>query len=261
LIVNLVLTMTARVPTVEELVRVLDTRSSGAPLDRLRSAVLLADEIHELGDLVLDRVVGEARAAGCSWAEIGRAFGISKQAAQQRFIAAEPCDGLWPEGFTGSARKVLLCAEQHARQLGHNYIGTEHILLGLIDTHNEIAAHALAALGVSAPAVGSHIARLVGQGDTRRWRALGVAPRAKKTLELARGEASRLGHQQVGTEHLLLALTHLNDGVAAHILKDLDADPSRVRRQLAAMLKVDVAELDATPRRRRRRRLLASPPG
>lgn len=252
--------MSASVPNVEELMQVLDKRATAAPLERLRSAVLLTEEIHDLGDLVLDRVVGEARAAGCSWAQIGRAFGISKQATQQRFPYAEPCGGLWPEGFTGPAQKVLLAAEQQARLLGHNNIGTEHILLGLIDSRDEIAAHALADLGVTTAAVGSHITKLVGHGDTRRWRALGVAPRAKKTLELARREASRLGHQQAGTEHLLLALTHLNDGVALHILKDLDADPSRVRDQLAAMLRIDVAELDATPRRRRRRRLLASPP-
>ncbi len=241
--------------------QVLAARGSAEPLDRLRSAVLLSEDLHELGDLMLDRVVGEARAAGCSWAEIGGAFGISKQAAQQRFVSAEPCRGLWPEGFTGSARKVLLAAEQQARQLGHNYIGTEHILLGLIDVHDEIAAHALAALDVSAAAVGSYIAQLVGKGETRRWRVLGVAPRAKKTLELARAEASRLGHQQVGTEHLLLAIARLNDGVAAHILKDLGADPPRVRQQLAAILKVDVAELDVPPTRRRRRRLLASTAG
>ena len=253
--------MAPSVPTVQELIRLLGTRASAEPLDRLRSAVLLTDELHDVGELVLDQVVGEARAAGCSWADIGRAFGISKQAAQQRFVSAGPGPGHWPEGFSASGREAFHAAEHHARRLGHNYIGTEHILLGLIDTRDGIAADALVALGVSAAAVGSHIAELVGHGDVCREQAPAITPRAKTTLEIARREATRLGHHLVGTEHLLLALTHLEDGVAARILESVNAQPARVRAQLAAMLQIEAADLDAAPRRRRRRRRLASPRG
>ena len=135
--------------------------------------------------------------------------------------------------------------------MGHNCLGTEHALLGLLAEHDGLAAHALAALGVDAPAVRTQIETRIGTGPARVWAPLGVAPRLKRALEIARSHARSLEHRCMNTEHLLLALGDVSDSVAAEILRDLDAAPDAVRQQVAAMLGVDADRL--RPRRQRRR--------
>jgi hypothetical protein len=241
-------------PTLEQLREALDAVGPQAsPLERLAAAVDVAERARVLSDQLLDEVVGEARAAGCSWSEIGGGFGITKQAAQQRFVAGPAPAGVWPEGFGDASRRVMVTAEREARELGHNYLGTEHMLLGLLAEREGLGAHALAALDVSAEAVREKIREIVGAGAPREWECLGVAPRAKRVLEGARREAKALSHNRVGTEHLLLALVHEGEGVAARVLRDLGAGRERVEAQLAGMLGVDAPELAARVQRRPRR--------
>ena len=245
----------AEEPTIEQLRRAVDAAGPHAsPLDRLAAALGVAERARVLSEELLDEVVGDARAAGCSWSEIGGSFGITKQAAQQRFVAGPLPSGVWPEGFGDASRRVLAVAEREARELGHNYLGTEHMLLGLLAERDGLAAHALAALDVSAEGVRDRIREVVGAGAPPEWACLGIAPRAKRVLESARREAKALSHNRVGTEHLLLALVHEGECVAARILRDLGAGSERVEDQLASMLAVDASKLAARVRRRPRRR-------
>lgn len=124
------------------------------------------------------------------------------------------------------------------------------MLLALLAAGDQIAAHALGALGITADAVRARIREIVGARAPRDWEALGVRPNLKRTLELAQGEARRFGHSQIGSQHVLLALLRVDQALAVEILADLGADPSRVRSQLAEMLGVSVRQLEAKPGRR-----------
>jgi hypothetical protein len=237
---------------VDALSRLVDKRApSRAALDRLGAAVGVVDELRSDGDQLLDRFVGEARREGCSWTQIGETLGISKQAAHQRFLPADQASGGWPAHATDLVRRAIVAGQHEARQMGHNYLGTEHVLLGLLAERDGIAHHALAALGVDETAVRARIAADIGVGPSRQWDPAGVAPRLKRALELARSHARALGHRCMNTEHLLLAFGDIGDSVAAQILSDLNAPPDVVRRQLATMLGLDEDEL--RPRRHRRR--------
>ena len=217
----------------------------------------VVDELRGVGEEVLDRFVAEARAASCSWSEVGAALGVSKQAAQQRFPAGGPLT-TWPEGVTETARAAMVTAQDESRELGHNYVGNEHLLLGLLAQTDGMAADVLAGLGVTRAAIIARTREAVGAGPPRRWEALGVTPRLKKVLELARAEARRLGHRCVGTEHVLLGIARLDEGVSAQLLRELGAPPARIREEIAERLGVDPARLNPPPRRRRRRLLRRS---
>jgi Clp amino terminal domain, pathogenicity island component len=237
---------------VDALSRLVDDRaSSPAALDRLGTAVAVVEELRSEGDRLLDRFVGEARRDGCSWTQIGETLGVSKQAAHQRFLPADEATGGWPAHATDLVRRAVVTGQHEARAMGHNYLGTEHVLLGLLAERDGVAHHALAALGVEHAAVRARIETRIGVGPPRQWDAAGVAPRLKRALELARSHARALGHRCMNTEHVLLALGDISDSVAAQILRDLGAPPDDVRRQLATMLGLDVDEL--RPRRHRRR--------
>lgn len=240
----------------EDLYRLVEARASeGGPLARLRAAVETAEELHELGDELVDRVVREARDSGSSWAEIGALLGVSKQAAQQRFTALLTIpEGAWPERFSDHARRAVGLGAEEARALGHPFLGTEHVLLGLLVQDEGIAARALAALGISEAAVRDRLREVLGACEPRGQGSLSVMPRLKQALELARRQAQALGRDCADTEHLLLGLVGVKGALAGKILTDLGANPERLRAQLASMLGVDVAEM-VTPADRRRRRL------
>lgn len=231
--------------------RVEQRTESAAPLDRLQAAVSVIDELHSVGEEVLDRFVAEARAAGCSWSQIGAALGVSKQAAQQRFPAGGRLSS-WPDRVTDTVRAAMVVAQEESRELGHNYVGNEHLLLGLLARTDGMAADVLRELGVTRQAILSRTREVVGAGAPRRWEPLGVTPRLKRTLELARAEARRLGHRCAGTEHVLLGIARLDEGVGATLLRELGAPPDRVREEIAARLGIDPAELTPPPRRRTR---------
>jgi hypothetical protein len=236
---------------IDALVRVVEARAaSESALDRLQAAVALVDARRTQHETILDRFVAAARRAGCSLSEIGATMGVSKQAAHQRFPAVTSDGGAWRPQASDTVRAAFTCAQQEARALGHNYLGTEHVLLGLLGQTDGLAAHALAALDVDREAVLSRIREVIGIGPPRAWESVGVTPRTKRALELARAQAKALGHRCIGTEHMLLGLVNLETGVAVQILDELRASPEAVRRQLAHMLDVDVERL-SRPRRRR----------
>src|SRR2546428_1444581 len=140
------------------------------------------------------------------------------------------------ERFTDRARRVVVLAQEEARMLNHNYIGTEHILLGLIHEGEGVAAKALEQLGISLEAVRSQVEEIIGQGQAAHTGHIAFTPRAKKVLELSLREALQLGHNYIGTEHILLGLIREGEGVAAQVLQKLGADLNRVRQQVIQLL-------------------------
>jgi ATP-dependent Clp protease ATP-binding subunit ClpC len=140
------------------------------------------------------------------------------------------------ERFTDRARRVVVLAQEEARLLNHNYIGTEHILLGLIHEGEGVAAKALESLGISLEAVRAQVEEIIGHGGSAPSGHIPFTPRAKKVLELSLREALQLGHNYIGTEHILLGLIREGEGVAAQVLVKLGADLSRVRQQVIQLL-------------------------
>ncbi len=140
------------------------------------------------------------------------------------------------ERFTDRARRVVVLAQEEARMLNHNYIGTEHILLGLIHEGEGVAAKALESLGISLEGVRSQVEEIIGQGQQAPSGHIPFTPRAKKVLELSLREALQLGHNYIGTEHILLGLIREGEGVAAQVLVKLGADLNRVRQQVIQLL-------------------------
>jgi ATP-dependent Clp protease ATP-binding subunit ClpC len=140
------------------------------------------------------------------------------------------------ERFTDRARRVVVLAQEEARMLNHNYIGTEHILLGLIHEGEGVAAKGLESLGISLEAVRAQVEEIIGQGQQAPSGHIPFTPRAKKVLELSLREALQLGHNYIGTEHILLGLIREGEGVAAQVLVKLGADLTRVRQQVIQLL-------------------------
>jgi ATP-dependent Clp protease ATP-binding subunit ClpC len=140
------------------------------------------------------------------------------------------------ERFTERARQVVVLAQEEARSLKHNYIGTEHLLLGLLREEEGVAARVLDGLEVTVEEVRAAVVRIVGQGEEVSTGQIPFTPRAKKVLELALREALSLGHNYIGTEHILLGLIREDEGVAARILLDLDAEPDKIRNEVMRAL-------------------------
>jgi hypothetical protein len=140
------------------------------------------------------------------------------------------------ERFTDRARRVVVLAQEEARMLNHNYIGTEHLLLGLIHEGQGVAAKALESLGISLEAVRQQVEEIIGQGQQAPSGHIPFTPRAKKVLELSLRESQQLDHDYIGTEHILLGLIREGEGVAAQVLVRLGADLNRVRQQVTRLL-------------------------
>jgi hypothetical protein len=140
------------------------------------------------------------------------------------------------ERFTDRARRVIPLAQEEARLLSHNYIGTEHLLLGLIHEGEGVAAKALELLGISLEAVRVQVEEIIGRGQTAPTGHIPFTPRAKKVLELSLREALELGHNYIGTEHILLGLIREGEGVAAQVLAGFGADHTRIREQVLRLL-------------------------
>jgi ATP-dependent Clp protease ATP-binding subunit ClpA len=164
------------------------------------------------------------------------------------------------ERFTDQARRVVVLAQEEARLLNHNYIGTEHLLLGLLGETKGMAAKALESLGISPAAVRQQVEVIIGQGRQAPPGHIPFTPRATKVLDLADREARALGHNIIGTEHLLLGLIREGDGVAAQVLVKLGADLNQVRQQVIQLLHgsqgTDVAGAGSRRGKRARARLL-----
>jgi ATP-dependent Clp protease ATP-binding subunit ClpA len=138
--------------------------------------------------------------------------------------------------FTDRARRVVVLAQEEARLLNHDYVGTEHLLLGLAHEGQGVAAKALESLGIRLEALRSQVEEAIGRGQRAPSGHLSFTPRAKKVLELSLRESQQLGHDYIGTEHLLLGLVREGEGVAAQVLVKLGADLSRVRQQVIQLL-------------------------
>ncbi len=215
--------------------------SSDEPLDQLAAAAVIGAEVSAVRDRLLGHFVDRARAAGSSWSQVGTALGVTKQAAQQRFvgkpgrvITLQQPRGL--ERFTERARRAVATAGEEALRLEHSWVGTEHLLLGLFCDSESVAAKVLAALGVEAEAVQDRVLEILGPCDARARSDLAFTPRAKKVLELALREALKLGHNYVGTEHLLLAVSAEDEGVASKALRAEGADHQTVHAEAVRAL-------------------------
>jgi len=215
------------------------------PLEQLASAVVAADHLGEVADHLIGHFVDQARRSGASWTEIGRGMGVSKQAAQKRFVPKSPGEpsALDPtQGFsryTARARHAVMVAQDEARAAGSPEIRPEHLVLGLLADPNGLAAQAIVAEGVPL-------------ADVRRAITAGLPPAAdsvpdlvpfdagaKKVLELTFREALRLSHNYVGTEHILLAVLEYEDGAGP--LTDLGISKANAEARLTAALAVVVA--------------------
>jgi ATP-dependent Clp protease ATP-binding subunit ClpA len=152
------------------------------------------------------------------------------------------------ERFTERARRVVVLAQDEARMLNHDWIGTEHLLLGLIGEGGGVAARALESLGISLDAVRRQVEEVIDQGEQAPPEHMPFTPRAKKVLELAFREARALGHNYIGTEHLLLGLIREGDGVAAQVLVRLGADLNRAREQVIQLLQEGQGDDDVLAR-------------
>jgi len=209
-------------------------------LERLTSAMIAADHLDELADHLIGHFVDQARRTGASWTEIGRAMGVTKQAARKRFLPKDPGDTSDPDAnedfsrFTERARNVVMVAHNDAHARGHAEIEPAHLVLGLMSEPEALAARAIAATGTPAEAVVSAAeAALPPAGDPGE----GLVPYgddAKKVLEVTFREALRLGHNYIGTEHVLLAL--LETAGDDHVLADLGLDKAVIEAELVRLL-------------------------
>ena len=204
-------------------------------LGQLERASQLSEELGELADSLLTYFVDRCRVSGHTWAEIGAHLGVTRQAARKRFVDTVGA-GVTFERFTLRARDALDRASGVAEGLGHNYVGTEHLLLALMDATGGVAARALADLGISRRAVESQLAEVVGQGQSPAPGPHPFTPRARKVLEEAVSVSAELGHNYVGTEHLLLGLYRGQDGLASQILDRLGADRQSAKAKVIELL-------------------------
>src|SRR5215204_2486103 len=227
-----------QLPSVDDLAELVQARTrEQLPAARLRVAIEL--------------FVAEARAAELSWTGIGQLFGTSKQAAQKRYGATAAEQGRWPGRWAPAAHHALNQAGEQARELGHNYVGTEHALLGLLAAKDGLAAHVLADLGVTRERILAQEC-LAGPREPRPYDPLGVQPRLKQAIEHSWRIAEGLGHRVANTEHLLAGILAVPDALAVEVLRRLGVSADDVRAALARRLGIDAQRLAVTHRRRRR---------
>jgi ClpA/ClpB-like protein len=220
-------------PTLQELI---DTVQGDAPsadlLDLLATASSTVAQLEEVGDAVLGHFVDRCRRGGHSWTEISTALGVSKQAAHKRFSFPAPT----LERFTERARRAVDAAAKAARALGHNYVGSEHLLLGLFAEPEGLAARALAEAGVDRTAVEARVLEAVPRGRGPLLDNLPYTPRASLALQGALEEALRLGHNYIGTEHILLGLVRDREGLGGRALSELGVTAEWIRTRLVDMV-------------------------
>lgn len=230
-------------PNLSELIQNVQARArQSSALEQLMVATAYAGDLGELADNLVGHFVTLARHEGASWSQIGDALGVSKQGAQQRFVPKGPIDAsdfsnkALFKRFTDRARAALLQAQDEARQHQHNHIGTEHVLLGVLDQHEGVAAVALEACGVSLDAVRSRFEHRIGTGSSPPGEHIPFTPRAKTVLELTLREALKLGHNYVGTEHIILAVLAEREGVAGKVLGELGVDYEGMQSKIVEII-------------------------
>jgi hypothetical protein len=203
------------------------------PLDQLSTAVMTAEALGEVADHLIGHFVDQARRAGASWTDIGKSMGVTKQAAQKRFVPKDP--GLDPSQgfgrFTTRARHVIVASQEEARNAGNPEIGAAHLILGLLAEPEAIAAKAIVAQGISLDTVRAAAVATLPARSEEIPALIPFNGGAKKVLELTFREALRLGHNYVGTEHILLALLEFEDGDG--ILTPLGVDKTAAEATIA----------------------------
>ncbi len=220
-------------PTLQELIDGVrtDTRGEDALVQLAQASKIVAD-LEETSDALLGHFVDQCRRSGRSWSEISGALGVSKQAAHKRFSLDAPNF----ERFTDRARNVLAQSEAEAQRLGHGFVGTEHLLLALFDSPDGVAAQVLGESGITKSMVETQIVALIKPGTDSEERRRPFTPRAKAVVRNAVHEALHLGHNYVGTEHILMALFSDGDAVAAKVLDELGASHNDTRARILRAL-------------------------
>jgi hypothetical protein len=212
------------------------TKVHSDALDQLTDAVLAADHLGEVADHLIGHFVDQARRSGASWSDIGRSMGVTKQAAQKRFVPKgetvdlDPAQGF--SRFTPRARNVAVAAQNEARAAGNATITPAHLVLGLLSEPEGLAAKAIAGQGIDVARVRSTAAATLPQAVEDLPELIPFDAQAQKALELTFRVALRLGHNYIGTEHILLALLDLEDGTG--VLAGLGLDRNRAETDLSA---------------------------
>ena len=212
------------------------------PLDQLTDAMLAAESLGEIADHLIGHFVDQARKSGASWTDIGKCMGVTKQAAQKRFVPKSPIDAgaLDPNAgfgrFTPRARNVVVVAQNKAHEAGNNEIHTAHLLLALFAEPEGLAVKLLASQGVDAQAVAAAVTLPPRVDDVPAL--IPFSPAAKKVLELTFRQALRLGHNYIGTEHILLALLEAegDDGALHGLGVDMDRTGSEIISVLESLI-------------------------
>ncbi|MFG3642161.1 Clp protease N-terminal domain-containing protein [Micromonospora sp. NPDC047762] len=228
----------------DDLIQAIKTAHTDA-LDQLTDAVIAADHLGEVADHLIGHFVDQARRSGASWTDIGRSMGVSKQAAQKRFVPkATDAAALDPNAgfgrFTPRARNVVMASQEEARASGNAEIGPEHLVLGLLAEPEGLAARVMAGRGATSEAVRKAVVAVLPPRVEQVPDLIPYDARGKKALELTFREALRLGHNYIGTEHILLALLEQEDG--AGVLTNLGLDKATVEGDLASALAAAVGK-------------------
>jgi hypothetical protein len=225
------------------------TGQDGTALDHVSAAVRVSEHLGELSDHLIGHFVDQARRAGASWTEIGQSMGVTKQAAQKRFVP-KPTD--WSDllssalmrstgrfsRFTDRAKRTIIAAQQAARKHRHDHVGPGHLVLGLLREPEGLAAEAIEALGVPIPVAHEAMIATLGPPDLDEPASgdLPLTPAAKKVLELALRKALALGHNYIGTEHILLGVLDEGEEPAARALIELGVTMEQTQEWLLAAL-------------------------
>ncbi|MFD4554226.1 Clp protease N-terminal domain-containing protein [Streptomyces sp. NPDC058469] len=208
-----------------------------APLDQLQDAVIAADHLGDVADHLIGHFVDQARRSGASWTDIGKSMGVTRQAAQKRFVAKESADLDPSQGFgryTPRARNVVMSAHNEAIAARNPEGRPEHLVLGLLAEPDSLAAKAIVAQGVLLDAVRQAATAALPPAGDEVPDLVPYGPDAKKVLELTFREALRLGHNYIGTEHILLALLEHENGEG--VLNGLGIDKPTTEQHIAEML-------------------------
>jgi hypothetical protein len=214
-------------------------------LDQLSDAVIAADHLGDVADHLIGHFVDQARRSGASWTEIGRSMGVTKQAAQKRFVAKAPGDvpDLDPNQgfsrFTERARNVVMAAQNEARAAANDEIRPEHLVLGLVSEPDALAARSIVAQGVPLETVRQTATATLPPAADQVPELIPFDARARKALELTFREALRMGHNYIGTEHILLALLELEEGTG--VLAGLGIDKATAEANIAAAVAATLA--------------------
>jgi len=206
------------------------------PLEQLTDAVLVADHLGDVADHLIGHFVDQARRSGASWTEIGRSMGVTKQAAQKRFVPKDPGQDASEDfsRFTLRAKNSMVAAQNEARAAGHDQIEPGHLVLGLLIDPDALAAKAIVAQGVTLQAVRQAVTDGLPARAAEVPALIPFNAQARKALELTFREALRMGHNYIGTEHILLALLEQEDGEG--VLTGLGIDKEATAAQVTAAL-------------------------